>query len=58
MLDRQFGKIVFNCDSCEEVLEGDEDIEFAAVWAEAKRDGWRSKKIGSDWVHGCSKCGV
>ncbi len=22
-----------------------------------RREGWSVRKIGSDWVHGCDKCG-
>ena len=58
MIDRQGHKILIECDTCSEVFEGEEDAEFAEVWAEAKRDGWRSRKIGNDWVHGCGKCHV
>jgi hypothetical protein len=58
MIDRQGNRILIECDSCDEVFEGDEDDEFAQVWNQAKRDGWRTKKIGSDWVHGCPKCKV
>jgi hypothetical protein len=47
MIDRQGGRILIECDSCDEVFEGDERAEFAETWAAAKRD-----------VHGCSKCGV
>jgi uncharacterized C2H2 Zn-finger protein len=58
MIDRQGSKILIECDSCDEVFEGDEDAQFAEVWGAAKRDGWRSKQIGGEWVHGCPKCGV
>lgn len=58
MIDRQGHRILIECDSCDEVHEGGEGDEFAAVWADAKRDGWRSKKIADEWVHGCGKCGV
>jgi hypothetical protein len=58
MIDRQGNRIVLECDSCEETFEGDEDAEWADVWAEAKREGWRAKKIGDEWVHGCGKCRV
>lgn len=57
MIDRQRGKILIDCDSCSEVFEGASD-EWNDVWPEAKREGWKSKKIGSEWVHGCPKCGV
>lgn len=58
MIDRQGNKIFIECDSCDEVFEGDEGAEWSDVWGAAKRDGWRSKKIGDEWVHGCPKCGV
>lgn len=58
MIARQGLRILIECDSCDEVFEGDERAEFAAVWAEAKRDGWKSRKINQDWVHGCPKHGV
>lgn len=58
MIDRQGRRILIECDCCDEVFKGEEAWEFAAVWAEARRDGWRSKKIGNDWVHGCPRCKV
>jgi hypothetical protein len=58
VIDRQGGRIVLECDSCDEVFEGEEDAEWAEVWSEAKRQGWRSKKIADEWVHGCPRCGV
>lgn len=57
MIDRQHGKIVIECDSCPETFEGDSG-EWSEVWAAAQREGWRSKKIGDQWVHGCRQCGV
>lgn len=58
MIDRQGGKILIECDSCDEVFEGEKGEEFAVVWNAAKLDGWSSRKIGSDWVHACGKCRV
>lgn len=58
MIDRQNGKILIECDSCDEVFEGEPGEEFAAVWASAKRDGWRLRKVADEWLHGCEKCGV
>lgn len=55
MIDRQHGKLVFECDCCAETFEG-ESSELAEVWSAAKRDGWKSKKIGEEWVHACGKC--
>lgn len=47
MIDRQHGKVVLECDSCDEVYDANTD-DFGAAWAAAKRDGWRTKKIGSE----------
>jgi hypothetical protein len=58
MIDLQGGKILIECDSCDEVFVGDEDTEFLEVWGSARREGWRTKKIGDEWVHGCPRCGV
>ena len=57
MIDRQSSKVLIECDTCDEVFDG-ESGDFAEVWTAAKREGWRTKKIGSEWVHGCPKCGV
>ena len=58
MMDRQSGKIVWECDSCNETFDSDEGEDFSTAWARAKCDGWKTKKIGSEWVHGCPRCGV
>lgn len=58
MIDRQHDKTLIECDSCDEVFEGREGEEFAVVWAAAKRDGWRTRRIAEEWVHGCPSCGV
>ena len=58
MIDKQHGKILIECDSCNETFEGGSSEEFAVVWAAAKRDGWRTRKIADEWLHGCGKCGV
>lgn len=58
MIDRQGNRVLIECDSCDDVFEGDEHAEFKEVWALAKRDGWRTQNVGGEWVHGCPKCGV
>lgn len=57
MIDRQGRKVLIECDSCDQVFEGDDGQEFAEVWADAKRDGWSTRKIANEWLHGCPKCG-
>ena len=58
MIDRQHGRILIECDSCPEVIEGPEGGEFTPMWAQAKRDGWSTRKIDDVWLHGCPKCGA
>lgn len=58
MIDRQGSKILIECDSCSEVYEGDEHAEFKDTWNGAKRDGWRTRQIAGEWLHGCPKCGA
>ena len=58
MIDRQGNRVLIECDSCSEVYEGDEGVEFTDVWADAKSEGWRTRKIAGEWLHGCPKCGV
>jgi hypothetical protein len=58
MIDRQKGgKLVIECDSCNEVLETD-TADFAEARAMMQREGWKVRKIGGEWIHGCEKCGV
>ena len=57
MLDRQKGRVVFECDSCEATTESDTG-DFNEAWAAAKRDGWKARKIGADWVHACPDCNL
>lgn len=55
MIDRQGGQIIFECDSCDTTLESGTE-EWSDAWSRAKREGWRSRKIGSEWVHACPGC--
>jgi len=56
-MDRQHGRYVFECDSCDEVL----DV-HTKDWEEAKatmrRDGWHARLIADVWLHGCPNCGA
>jgi hypothetical protein len=57
MIDRQCGKILVRCESCDEVLKtGTGD--FAEACALMKREGWKVRRIASLWLHGCTKCGI
>jgi hypothetical protein len=55
MLDRQHGKIVFECDSCDAVL-ATETRDFDDVLAILKREQWKAQKIGQEWIHACPEC--
>jgi len=55
MIDRQNGDLVFECDECGETFES-ATSDFNSAWNQAKRDGWRVRKIGTEWVHTCSGC--
>lgn len=57
MLDRQYGKFVVECDSCPTTLETDTK-DFDEARQVMIREGWKVRKIGRDWIHGCPKCGV
>lgn len=56
--DTQHLKIIFTCDTCDETFTGAQQETFQAVWSRAREDGWRTRKIGTEWVHGCPDCGI
>jgi hypothetical protein len=58
MIDRQNGGIIHvECDSCSEVLDT-ETKDFDAARDVMRREDWKVRKIGREWIHGCPKCGV
>jgi len=57
MLDRQHGKIVFECDSCDAVLDT-ETGDFDEALAIMKREEWKVQKIGQVWIDACPKCEI
>ena len=57
MLDRQKGLLVVECDTCGDVLDT-ETKDFDEARACMQRNGWKVRKIGRDWIHGCAGCGV
>lgn len=58
MIDRQAGKILIECDSCPEVFEGERGALWKEVWEAAGQEGWRSRRLEGEWLHGCPTCGV
>lgn len=57
MIDHQHGRILMECDSCDEVISSEKGEEFDEFRARAKSDGWRTNKIANEWLHGCPRCG-
>jgi hypothetical protein len=54
--DIQNGQIVFECDSCDEVLEtGAGPTDWTGAMACLRREGWGAHPVGNDWIHGCPK---
>lgn len=57
MIDRQGGKILVECDSCDQVLDTDTG-DFEEARAVMRREGWKVRQIAREWIHGCPRCGV
>jgi hypothetical protein len=55
MIDRQSGKLLVECDSCNEVLDT-ETADFDECREMMKREGWKVRKVGSEWIHACQNC--
>jgi hypothetical protein len=54
MINRQHGRIVFGCDACARLSEGGSS-EWIELWLQAKREGWRARKIGKHWYQFCGE---
>lgn len=57
MIDRQGGKLIVECDSCDDVLDTG-TADFSECREIMKREEWKVRKIAGEWLHGCPKCGV
>lgn len=55
-IDKQHGRIMIECDSCNEVFTGGADVEWEETWAAAKHDGWKARKIAGEWLRSCPAC--
>jgi hypothetical protein len=55
MITRIRGKIVFECDACDEILDTDTD-DFPEALRTLRGDDWKSEKVGDDWTHLCPRC--
>ena len=56
MLDRQHGKIIFECDTCADTLDTG-TTDFNEARETMRQDGWHARKFGEDWIHACPDCG-
>lgn len=54
MIDKQHGKFVVECDSCDETLETDYD-DFSEAVRHMRREGWGTERVGAMWIHACPK---
>jgi hypothetical protein len=54
---RVYGKITFECDVCDDVLETDTSS-FEKALSALEKSGWESHKEeeGSSWEHHCPNC--
>jgi hypothetical protein len=57
MLDRQYGGIVFECDSCQEVLKTGTCV-FDDARAMMQHREWKAQKIGDVWIRACPNCEI
>lgn len=55
MIERQHGRIQFQCDRCFAVLDTDTK-DFDEARAIAKREDWTFLKTGDEWLHKCGAC--
>lgn len=55
MIDRQYGKVTFQCDGCDEILEtGEADFDAAKSAFDAR--GWVAESSAGQWLHFCGDC--
>jgi hypothetical protein len=52
MINRQHAVIA--CDACGRLSESDSN-EWAKVWLQAQRAGWRTRKVGKNWGQFCGE---
>lgn len=53
--ERQGGVLVFSCDKCAETYDASTGV-WHDAWTEAKTEGWRAFRLGTDWCHSCPDC--
>lgn len=55
-IERQYGKVTFICDTCQDEYEWYKSSEFNDLKNDAQVDGWHIEKIGNEWEHMCPHC--
>lgn len=57
MIDRQHGKVVFQCDGCDDTCYTDEG-DFQIALEVMKYEGWKTVRDEDtkEWKHFCKKC--
>lgn len=52
-------RIVVVCDTsgCTSTFDGEPGEQFRDAWGRAKEEGWRTRQIAGEWLHGCKSCG-
>lgn len=52
-------RIVIECDTtgCASTFDGEGGDTWDITWHEAKKEGWTTKQIAGEWLHGCKSCG-
>lgn len=55
MIDKQFGGFQAVCDACGTVLD-DGNYDFQDAVNEMKANGWKTVKVGDEWLNYCPVC--
>jgi hypothetical protein len=55
MIRNAGGRIVIECDSCDDEFEGERGEPWPELWPRAKEEGWKARKVGRDFLHGCPR---
>lgn len=54
--NRAEGSFEFECDGCDCIPFDYTTEDFSEAWNAAKREGWRTEKVGDEWLHLCPTC--
>ena len=55
MIEAFKGRFKLVCDTCGEG-PGEEFYEFKEATNFARSEGWKTEKLGDDWIHTCPGC--